>query len=388
MQYNYIHDTAGRAGAVSAGSPRWLRLTRSGDTITGYDSTDGRHWLRIGAASLPGLPSTVQAGLVAASPSVPMGSQGFASNNIGFLDTTVTGIFSHVSLTGGQPGSTWRATDVGRPTGPLPVPGASCPRHQRPHTFCVGGKAGSTGGFARPGDTFRISESGGDIAPYVTTVDPLGTVLKATLVGLIAVIALGALFITAEYRRGMIRTTFAASPHRGRVLAAKAVVIGSVTFVAALITAVIAVPIAEHKLAAEHWASSVYPVWPLASGHGLQLVLGTAGLLTGAAILALCAGAVLRRSAGAITAVVMLVISPLILGTILPQSYADLLLRITPAAAFGLQQGIPRYPQVTSTCLPYNGCFPLAPWTGFAVLCVWVVIALGGAAYLLRRRDA
>src|SRR5262245_40982757 len=43
MQDNYTHDSAGVPGAVTATSPRWLRLTRNGDTITGYDSVDGRH---------------------------------------------------------------------------------------------------------------------------------------------------------------------------------------------------------------------------------------------------------------------------------------------------------------------------------------------------------
>src|SRR5262245_30535163 len=32
MQCNFIEDVAGRPGRVSAQSPRWLRLTRSGDT--------------------------------------------------------------------------------------------------------------------------------------------------------------------------------------------------------------------------------------------------------------------------------------------------------------------------------------------------------------------
>ena len=169
------------------------------------------------------------------------------------------------------------------------------------------------GGFKKSGGTFTMAGSG-DIAPYVTDIDPLGTVLKGSLVGLLAVIALGALFITAEYRRGLIRTTFAASPRRGRVLAAKAIVIGLVTFAAGLVGAAVALPIAEHKLHSGGWASSVYPVWSLTSGHGLQIVVGTAGLLAVAAILALSAGAVLRRSAGAIAAVVVLLIVPLILG--------------------------------------------------------------------------
>ena len=68
MQWDFTHDVAGLAGKVSAASPRWLRLTRSGDTITGYDSADGAHWTRVGTATLAGLPSTAQAGLFAASP--------------------------------------------------------------------------------------------------------------------------------------------------------------------------------------------------------------------------------------------------------------------------------------------------------------------------------
>ena len=66
MQYDYTHDLAGMPGTVSPSSPRWLRLTRSGDTLTGYDSTDGRHWTEIGSAHLTGLPATVQAGMFAA----------------------------------------------------------------------------------------------------------------------------------------------------------------------------------------------------------------------------------------------------------------------------------------------------------------------------------
>jgi hypothetical protein len=272
----------------------------------------------------------------------------------------------------------WRGGQIGFPTG-IPLICAPSLGHFCPKT--------PTGGFSKSGGTFTLAGSG-DIAPYVTDVDPLGTVLKGSLAGLLAVIALGALFITTEYRRGVIRTTFAASPRRGRVLAAKAIVIGLVTFAAGLAGAAVALPIAENKLHSGGWASSVYPVWSLTSGHGLQIVVGTAGLLAAAAILALSAGVVLRRTAGAIAAVVVLLIVPLILGAVLPQGPADWVLRLTPAAAFGVQQGTPHYSQVTSVCQPINGCFPLAPWDGFAVLCVWAAVALGVAVFLLRRRDA
>jgi hypothetical protein len=387
MQWNFTGDTAGRPGAVSAASPRWLRLTRSGDTITGYDSADGSHWSKIGTVTLAGLPSTVQAGLFVASPQYIAASQSFAGNNWAPLGTQATGGFDRVSLAGGQPGAPWRASQVGSLSHAAGPTGPGCPAQQQ-GSVCIGKQHVQAGGLARSGGMFRLHTNGGDIAPYVSVTDPLGTVLKGTALGLIAVIALGALFVTAEYRRGLIRTTLTVSPRRGRVLVAKAIVIGAVTFVAGLAGAAIAVPIAERKLSSGGWSSSVYPVWSLTSAHGLQIVAGTAGLLAVAAILALSVGAVLRRSAGAIAAVVVLVIVPLILGVILPQGPADWVLRLTPAAAFGVQQGMPQYQQVMHTCMPYNGCFPLAPWTGFAVSCAWAVAALAFSVYLLRRRDA
>ena len=59
MQYDYTQDIAGPPGRPTAASPRWLRLTRAGDTITGYASADGTHWTQVGTATLPGLPATV-----------------------------------------------------------------------------------------------------------------------------------------------------------------------------------------------------------------------------------------------------------------------------------------------------------------------------------------
>ena len=72
----------------------------------------------------------------------------------------------------------------------------------------------------------------------------------------------------------------------------------------------------------------------------------------------------------------------------LPVTAGDWLLRITPAAAFAIQQAYPRYPQVLASYTSQNDYFLLAPRAGFAVLCAWAALALGAATYLLRRRDA
>jgi hypothetical protein len=383
MQYDYTHDLAGQSGLPSASAPAWLRLTRSGDTVTGYDSTDGSHWTQIGTATLPGLPATVQAGLLATSPPLFVSQQAFANNDVEPLDSLATGTFDHVTREGNWAANSWTGTQVGEA-------GLVATESPCGHTNCAkkGFNILSAVGYRASGGTYRLTGTG-DIAPYVPTIDPLGVSFKGTLVGLIAVIALGALFITAEYRRGMmIRTTLVASPRRGRVLAAKAVVIGSVTFVAGLAGAAVALVLAVSRLNANGWVSSVFPVWKLLSAHGLQMVVGTAGLFALAAILAVAAGATLRRSAGAIAAVIGVMVVPLILATVLPASDGDWLLRLTPAAAFAVQRGTPSYSQVNQPCMPYNGCYPLSPWHGFAVLAIWAALALGGAILLLRRRDA
>jgi hypothetical protein len=248
------------------------------------------------------------------------------------------------------------------------------------------GRSQPAHGFTARAGSFVLRGSG-DIAPFEAIVDPLHVVFFGTLFGLIVVIALGALFIAAEYRRALIRTTVTASPRRGRILVAKAIVVGAVTFVAALVGAAIAFPLAEHKLNAAGWKPPVWPQYALTSGTGLQVVLGTAAIAAGAAVLGLAAGAACRRSAGAVMTVIGIVILPVVLAILLPLSTGSWLLRITPAAAFSLQQTVQRYPQVSNVCAPYHECFPLSPWPVFAVLCGWAAIALAGAIYLLRRRD-
>src|SRR5271166_4368227 len=108
MQDDYTNDTAGQPGAVSAASPRWLRLTRSGDTITGYDSSDGTSWTQVGTVRLAGLPSTVQAGLFAASPAYQAISENFGGGESGIVATTQdTAVFDHLSRSGTWLGGAW-----------------------------------------------------------------------------------------------------------------------------------------------------------------------------------------------------------------------------------------------------------------------------------------
>jgi ABC-type transport system involved in multi-copper enzyme maturation permease subunit len=373
MQYDFTHDLAG-----SAVSGSWLRLTRSGDSITGYQSADGRHWTAIGTAVLTGLPATAQVGMFVASP--PFQEAVGTGDNSFETGTQATATYGHVALTG--TGSRWVATTVGAQS-----PGAGSGKVTVTCNAVKCGPSGPPAGSVHAaGATFAVAGSG-DVAPFEPIVDPLHVTFFGTLFGLIALIALGALFVTAEYRRGMIRTTVTASPRRGRILVAKSIVIGALAFAAGLVGAAIALPIAAHKLYANGWRPPVWPELSITSGIGLRVVLGTAAVAAVAAILGLAAGAIFRRSTGAIMATTGVVVVPLILAVVLPLTTGTWLLRLSPAAAFSLQAGVPRYAQVSNICAPYHSCFPLSPWHGFAVLCVWAAAALAGAVYLLRRRD-
>jgi hypothetical protein len=373
MQYNFTGDTAGMPGAVSAAHPRWLRLTRAGDTITGYDSADGAHWTQVGTVQLTGLPSTVQVGMFATSPgyTVTQNSFGGGSNNGG--PAQATGVFDHVSLTGGAPGGTWTGTTVGRggPAGAGPGPGGSVP-------------------FTRNGGSYTLTGSG-DIAPVTPGPNsPLPTVtieqsLVGAFLGLIVIVVVAAMFFSTEYRRGLIRTTLAATPRRGAVLAAKAVVIGAVAFATGLVAAVVSIAVGVPK---EENQGQVLLAAPALTE--VRVIVGTAAMLALAAVFAVCLGAILRRSAAAITIAVVTVIMPFLLTAlnVVPAGAGDWLLRVTPAAGLAIEQSIPRYAQVTTVTSPVRGYYPLSPYAGFAVLCLWAAAALALALVMLRRRDA
>ncbi|MGE5292665.1 MAG: ABC transporter permease subunit [Micromonosporaceae bacterium] len=373
MQYNYSGDIAGRPGGVSAAHPRWLRLTRSGDTITGYDSADGTHWTQAGTVQLAGLPSTVQVGMFATSPNYTVTQNSFGGGSFNSGPSQATGVFDHVSLTGASPG-TWTGITVGGggPAGLNPGGGPGpAPYTRNGGTFTVTGS----------GDIAPVTPGPGGGLPTVT----IGQSLAGAFLGLIAIVTVAAMFFSTEYRRGLIRTTLAATPRRGAVLAAKAVVIGAVAFVTGLVAAVVSIAVGVPK---EENQGPVLLTAPVLTE--VRVIAGTAAMLALAAVFAVALGAILRRSAAAITIAVVMVVMPFLLSAanVVPAGAGDWLLRLTPAAGLAIEQSIPRYPQVTTVTSPALGYYPLSPYAGFAVLGLWAAAALAVALVMLRRRDA
>ncbi|ACZ88399.1 ABC transporter permease subunit [Streptosporangium roseum] len=365
MQHNFTHDVAGRPGGVSEDSPRWLRLTRSGDTLTGYESTDGTDWAGVGTARLSGLPATVEIGLFAASPGDLTVTQGDLGGSVSAARfTEATAVFDQVGLEGETSGGAWRNDDIGvtkAPDGSAHHPG----------------RAGESGG------TFSVTGVG-DIAPSIEG-QTIERTLTGVLTGLIVVIVVAVMFVTAEYRRGLIRTTLIAIPRRGRMLVAKALTIGTVTFVAGLAATAITLTFGTRILRAN--GNHILPVSWLTE---VRVVVGTAALLAVAAVLALALGALFRRSVGGVITAIVLIVVPHVLATtsVLPDTAARWLLRLTPAAGFAIQQSIPEYAHVLGHYAPIAGFYPLAPWAGLAVPAGYAALALGLAVVQLRRRDA
>ncbi|GAA1565398.1 MULTISPECIES: ABC transporter permease subunit [Kribbella] len=334
MQHDYFADKAGPDG-------RWLRLTRSGDTVTGEVSADGTRWSVVDRVQ--GLGGVVQAGLFVACPS--------RINGVSIADDTATAVFSTPQVSGAWPDASWSGSGQGSAVG------------------------------------FTLSGSG-DIGPAtrsdVPTAAAAGDVLFGTFPALIVIVVVGTLMITTEYRYGLIRSTLSTGGGRVRVLLVKGVVLAGVTFGCTLVASVIAVPVWLRVL--RGLGAYVFPVGWLAL---LRMEVGTAAVLAITAVLALGVGVILRRSATAVTTVVLVTVLPYLLALtpFLPPSLALWVTRFTPAAAFAVQQTLVRYPQVDSVYTPANGYYPLSPWAGVGVLCAYTVVALGVATVLLRRRD-
>ena len=128
MQWNYTGDTAGLAGTATTASPRWLRLVRHGDTITGYDSAGGTSWIKVGTVTLARLPAAAQAGLFATSPARSMVISQSAFGGSGtFATSQDTGAFDHLSLGRTWPGGVWTGGAVETRLGPPGWTGSAGP---------------------------------------------------------------------------------------------------------------------------------------------------------------------------------------------------------------------------------------------------------------------
>ena len=191
-----------------------------------------------------------------------------------------------------------------------------------------------------------------------------GFLLAQLLIGV-----LGVLFVTGEYGTGMISSTFAAVPKRLAVVGAKTVVFGVVALVTMTASSFLAFFGAQAILSADGHGSSLADPGVLRAVAGTGVYLALVGALGGAL------GWIIRSTAGAVGALVgILMVLPNIL-PLLGSSAADVAKYLPGSAGESFLSSVPS-PDL------------LAPWTGLAVMGLWVVGALVTAAAVVRNRDA
>ncbi len=346
MQHDYDHDTAGSPGALSA--PRWLRLTRSGDVVTGEESADGSRWTTVGAVELPGLPDTVRVGLLATSPGdLTLVPTGLGANAAQSRFTQATGVFDSVTVNGAPAGG-WTATQLG----------------ESGHTDWE--KNHRAPGVVESGGTVTVTGSG-DVGPGPTAGGRTAMGLLPGLVpGLLVLVVVAVRFAPRQ------------DP---RALAGRAVVVGAVSFAVGVVAAAVVIPAGSAILRAN--GGAVVPSPLLVE---LRVVVGVGVLAAATAVFALAVGALVRRTGVAVLVVVSTVVLPYVLGVVplLPDEVARWLLRLTPAAGFAVQQTVDEFPQVVAHYAPSTGYFPLPWWVGLLVLLGYTAAVVGMALRRLK----
>jgi ABC-2 type transport system permease protein len=205
------------------------------------------------------------------------------------------------------------------------------------------------------------------------SLQPDDTILGGSLTGsiLVQVVAavLGALVMTGEYTSGMIRTTLTALPRRLTVLGAKATIVAAVLFAVTLASCTLAFAIGSALLDHDAYASG--DPWPALPG--IALMLSVSGLL------GLAVGTALRRSAGAIAALVGVMLLPSLLGPLV----GDLQRWVGGASPISALEKLTQTSDAT-----HETVGSLSGWASLGIVAAYTAVALAGSASLLRSRDA
>jgi len=196
--------------------------------------------------------------------------------------------------------------------------------------------------------------------------------VTGTFFAQLAIGVLGVLVITTEYGTGMIRATFAAVPQRRMVLGAKALVLFGVSLVVGVISSLVSFFVVQAILST-HSGQDLSA--SITDPGALRTVLGAGVFLAVMGLLGFALGAVIRRSAGAITALFGLIFFLPGLMQLLPASITDAVTKYLPSNA-----GSAIYRQV-------KGPDVLSPGTGLVVMCAYALVALGIATVMVQRRD-
>jgi len=202
--------------------------------------------------------------------------------------------------------------------------------------------------------------------------DSTSLTLAGLTFGQLAAAVLGAMVISSEYSTGGIRATLTAVPNRLRLLLAKALVFVVVAFAVGLVTCFAAYFVGQLFLYEDYQTS-------LGDPGVTRAVIGGALYVAGSGMFGFALGALVRHTAGAITAAVALLLVLPPLTNLLPGDWGD-----TVTRHFTSNAG----QQITAATQPPTTPSLLGPWEGYTWFTLEWLVILVAAAFLMRRRDA
>jgi ABC-2 type transport system permease protein len=158
--------------------------------------------------------------------------------------------------------------------------------------------------------------------------DPILFALPGSIFTLILLSVLAVMYVSSEYSSGMIRLTLTVTPQRGRILAAKALIIGAVALVVGTVSTV-----AMFLVSQAIFGSYGFPTTSLDDPDALRAVAWVSLLSPLFPLIGLAFGFLLRSTAGAITAVLGVLLLPDVIGQLLPTWWRENVLIYLPGAA-------------------------------------------------------
>jgi hypothetical protein len=172
--------------------------------------------------------------------------------------------------------------------------------------------------------------------------------------------------MTSEYATGSIRTTLAAVPRRGVLLAAKLTTVGLIVFAIGMAISLTAFLAGQAVLAGQHRGVG------LGDPGSARAVLSAGGFLTAMALLGVALGALLRNTLAAVLSVLALGLGPSLLGGLFPAWVRDHIFYYAPG---------PLGNRITAT-------HPAPAVADYVALGAWVAVLAVVAFVVIQRRDA
>jgi len=241
-------------------------------------------------------------------------------------------------------------------------------------------------GMTPGGGEFTMGDgeaAGAGMANFLEMLHSVNIVTIGLQFAQLTVAVLGVLMISNEYSSGMIRATFSAAPHRGRVLLAKLLVLLTTTGLLAAAGLALAWVVTRPILGDIQGLDPVN----FSNATDLRALIGAVLFLMAIATFSLGIGALIRATAGGIfTVVAILMVLPMVFQIVLFASNAQWAININKFLPSVAGEQVYSTGQVGGPMMANMEV--LGPWTGFAVLAGYALLAFLAAFFMLRNRDA